>query len=287
MSKQMIKDNHFIVIGGHKCGTTSLHSYLGQHPEICLPKIKGQDFFSRMGNNQSFRKFEDYIASYDERELLKSKVSGEVSSVYLSSDKARQLIKQYLPDAKLVVILRHPVDRCISHFLQTVEIESPDNIDFQDIFSLAQEQKGVLRLSFYSQDIQKYLEEFPKENFKFILFDSLIKQANFVDLFEFIGVDTKFQPDTSAIMRKGGIIDDKSIKIINYLRSTIGQVLKPLTTKEQRRLMTIKARNYVTKKIEVPQSIKDELMDLYREEIVKIQGLTGMHPIECVTSLIS
>jgi len=87
----MIKDNHFIVIGGHKCGTTSLHSYLGQHPEICLPKIKGQDFFSRMGNNQSFRKFEDYIASYDERELLKSKVSGEVSSVYLSSDKARQL----------------------------------------------------------------------------------------------------------------------------------------------------------------------------------------------------
>jgi len=78
-------------------------------------------------------------------------------------------------------------------------------------------------------------------------------------------------------MRKGGIIDDKSIKIINYLRSTIGQVLKPLTTKEQRRLMTIKARNYVTKKIEVPQSIKDELMDLYREEIVKIQGLTGMN----------
>lgn len=41
--------------------------------------------------------------------------------------------------------------------------------------------------------------------------------------------------------------------------------------------MTIKARNYVTKKIEVPQSIKDELMDLYREEIVKIQGLTGMN----------
>jgi hypothetical protein len=238
----MIKDQHFIVLGGHKCGTTSLHSYLKQHPEICLPKIKGQDFFSRMENNQSFIKFEDYISSYDERELLKSQVSGEVSSVYLYSDKARKLIKQYLPDAKLLIILRHPVDRCISHFLNTIEIEHRDKINFQDIFSSVQEQNGILRLSFYSQDIQKYLEEFPKENLKFILFDSLIKQANFVDFFQFIGVDTKFQPDTSAIMRKGGIIDDKSIKIINYLRSTIGQVLKPLTTKEQRRLMTIKAR---------------------------------------------
>lgn len=274
----MIKEDHFIVLGGHKCGTSSLHSYLEQHPEICLPKIKGQDFFSRMGNrnNQLFRKFEDYIASYDERELLKSKVTGEVSSVYLYSDKARQLIKQYLPDAKLVVILRNPVDRSISHFLQTIEIGSSDNIDFQDIFSPAREQEGVLKLSFYSQAIQKYLEEFPTKNLKFLLFDSLIKRANFVDLFEFIGVDTKFQPDTSFIIRKGGVIDDENNKMLKYFRSSIGQLLKPVTTEKQRRLMTIKARNYLTKKIEVPQSIKDELMDLYREEIVKIEGLTGM-----------
>jgi hypothetical protein len=271
----MIKDNHFIVIGGHKCGTTSLHSYLEQHPEICLPKIKGQDFFSRMGNNQSFRKFEDYIASYDEKELFKSKVSGEVSSVYLYSDKARKLIKQYLPDAKLIIILRNPVDRCISHFLQNIKIKSPDNIDFQDIFSSAQEE--ILKLGFYSQYIQKYLEDFPKENLKFILFDSLIKQANFVDFFEFIGVESGFQPDTSAIMRKGGIIDNRSAKIINYLRSTIGQILKPITTKEQRRLMTIKAKNYATKKIETPQTIKFQLIDLYYDEIVKVQEITGVN----------
>ena len=57
--------NRFIVLGGHKCGTSSLHSYLKQHPEIIMPMDKGQDILGR-----SKLDIEDYKASYDTHQII-------------------------------------------------------------------------------------------------------------------------------------------------------------------------------------------------------------------------
>ena len=265
---------HFIVLGGHKCGTTSLHSYLKQHPDICMPTVKGADFFSRFENSQLFTSLNDYIALYDRQEVAGSKISGEVSSVYLYSEKARNLIKQYLHDAKLIIILRNPTDRSLSNFLQTPEfLANGSSESLQEILS----NQKILELGYYYKFVKKYFDEFPKNNIKVFLFESVIKNSEFRGLFEFIGVDPNFQPDTSIIMRKGGNITKRELDFLSFLKSSIGPVIKPFTTPKQRYYMVSRAKTMLTKQqITIPEEIKLQLTQLYREDILRTQELTKL-----------
>ena len=265
---------HFIVLGGHKCGTTSLHKYLNQHPDICMPIVKGADFFSRFGNSQLFTSLNDYIALYDRQEVAVSKIAGEVSSVYLYSKKARNLIKQYLHDAKLIIILRNPTDRSLSHFLQTPEFLA--NGSSESLQEILFNQK-ILELGYYYKFVKKYFAEFPKNNTKVFLFESLIKNSEFRSLFEFIGVDPNFQPDTSIIMRKGGNVTKRELDFLNFLKFLISPVIKPLTTPKQRHYMVSRAKTMLTKQqITIPEEIKLQLTQLYREDILRTQELTKL-----------
>lgn len=107
--ESFLRSNRFIVLGGHKCGTSSLHAYLKQHPEIVMPRIKGQDILNRPRLT-----IEDYRNSYDIP--TRESVFGEVSSVYLQSERACQSIKKNFPNAKLLAILRNPADRAFSNY---------------------------------------------------------------------------------------------------------------------------------------------------------------------------
>ncbi|MBZ8181850.1 sulfotransferase domain-containing protein [Oscillatoria salina] len=263
----------FIVLGGHKCGTSSLHSYLDQHPEIYLPAIKGIDFFSREGNpGQRITTIEEYQALYQDKS--QEQIAGEVSSVYLNSPKACRTIKKYVPDAKLIVVLRNPIDRAFSHFNVLKETKKRER-DFQEIFT----EKKVKKNGFYAAPLKMYLGEFGREQFKFFLFDSLTKnqQEFFADFFEFIGVDASFMPDTSLILRKGGKIKYNKIERVfqqnNSLKKILKFVVKPFTTPKQRLDLSVKMQNAFTKRIQMPSDIRKQLTELYREDILQVQDL--------------
>jgi hypothetical protein len=239
-----------------------------------MPTVKGADFFSRFGNSQLFTSLNDYIALYDRQEVAVSKIAGEVSSVYLYSEKARNLIKQYLHDAKLIIILRNPTDRSLSNFLQTPEFLA--NGSSESLQEILFNQK-ILELGYYYKFVKKYFDEFPKNNIKVFLFESLIKNLEFRSLFEFIGVDPNFQPDTSIIMRKGGNVTKRELDFLNFLKFLISPVIKPLTTPKQRHYMVSRAKTMLTKQqITIPEEIKLQLTQLYREDILRTQELTKL-----------
>ena len=112
---------NFLIIGSAKGGTSSLHYYLRQHPQIFMPDLKEPRFFALEGETLNFQNPDsainhDSVTNLREyKNLFANAINeigiGEASPLYLYSEKAVRRIKHYVPDAKLIVILRNPVDR--------------------------------------------------------------------------------------------------------------------------------------------------------------------------------
>ena len=109
----------FIIAGAQKAGTTSLHSWLAAHPQLLPPFEKEVHFFDhakRYGGGEL-----GYRAYFPRRnELTDGRMTFETSPLYLFHPEAPARIAGMLPDVRLIVLLRNPVERAISHYFHTV-----------------------------------------------------------------------------------------------------------------------------------------------------------------------
>lgn len=246
-----LKANRFIVLGGHKCGTSSLHSYLSQHPEITLPKEKGQDLLNK--KNLSLT---DYINSYELSDS--ATIYGEVSSVYLYSEKVRTRIKENFPNCKLIVIIRNPVDRAFSNYKESFNSDPQAiNKQFSEICQNPSTDIEYLKNGMYSTFIEQYLELFDEKQILILLFDDLVNDQKtfFQKIFQFINVDDTFQPDTGYVIRKGGTLKQNILTKFLLNSSSLKKIAKifinPLTTSKQRYILYHKIRNLLTSNYEI------------------------------------
>lgn len=267
--------NRFIVLGGHKCGTSSLHSYLKQHPEIIMPIDKGLDILGR-----SKLDIEDYKASYDTHQIINQKTFGEVSSTYWRSETACLSIKKYFPNVKLLAILRNPVDRAFSHY-QMLSNQGKCQSKWEDICQNPQNfnTNGILTNGLYYTRLKSYLEEFEDKQIYILLFDSFVADQKkfFSELFNFVGVSQDFIPDTSYIVRKGGQKKGSKLQKIflsnNFMKTTAKRIIRPFTNEKQRYMLGKKLSNLLVVKRKLPNQSKSNLIDYYREDILKTQDI--------------
>src|SRR5262249_54680506 len=116
---------NFLIVGAANSGTTSLYTYLNQHPEVFLPALKEPHYFSQIHPAYEQRYLRTYVR--DERTYLglfrKStgyRAVGEASTSYLSEPEAPSRIYSVAPKTKIIIILRDPVERAHSHYLMDV-----------------------------------------------------------------------------------------------------------------------------------------------------------------------
>jgi hypothetical protein len=104
----------FVVIGAQKAGTTSLHAALAQHPQVFLPTTKELHYFSSG--------FDQPLASYGAHfgPAKAEQVCGEATPYYLFHPAAPQRLAACLPKARLIVLLRDPVARSLSHYFHAI-----------------------------------------------------------------------------------------------------------------------------------------------------------------------
>lgn len=102
----------FLIVGQQKCGTTSLYSYLVKHPQI-LPALKKEIHFW----NENLDLGQDwYLSHFPAISSGSGYITGEASATYLDAVHIAPKIAKILPDIKIIVLLRNPVDRTISHY---------------------------------------------------------------------------------------------------------------------------------------------------------------------------
>ena len=207
----------FFVVGAAKAGTTSLHRYLQQHPQIYMSPIKEPSYFAseiraaslspafeRRMSNSLISEWEDYLKLFEN--MNGQAAIGEATPSYLWSATAPGAIRLRIPDAKIVMILRDPAERAFSHYLHH-RAEGLTRWTFREQIeqSLRNENRKFsilypfLELGLYFQQVKRYLGLFPRENVRIYLYEEAWRrpQCLFRDLFEFLGVDAAFEPDTS------------------------------------------------------------------------------------------
>jgi hypothetical protein len=289
---------NFLIIGAAKSGTTALYAYLKQHPEIYMSPVKEPRFFAFEGEPQNYNGPKNEGERFNRETIFDlttylslfenakdEKAIGEASPAYLSrSEKASKRIRHYIPDVKLIVILRQPAERAYSAFLHTVRQGTETNLNFET--ALALENKRIKHnwesiwhhksLGFYYRQLAPYYEKFDKQQIKIYLFDDLEKNASALvkDIFTFLEVDNSFNPDISERINASGIPRSRWVYDFfgpsdNLLRDALkffvpDKFRKPLVKK-------IKSENLI--RPQISKELRWKLTAEYRDDILKLQDL--------------
>jgi hypothetical protein len=204
----MKKPNLFIA-GAPKCGTTSMHNYLSQHPEIFMSSRKETHYFS--SDIDCFpgrvKELSNYLQLFES--AGNAKYIGESSPEYLYSEVAAQQIKEFCSDVKIIIMLRNPPDMLYSLHGDFLLWEDEDILDFSEALAAQEERKQGKKLPKsckeakfllyfdwvkYSTQVRRYFKVFGEENVHVILFNEFVKDtANiYRQTLEFLGVDPNF-----------------------------------------------------------------------------------------------
>ena len=193
-----MKVNTFIV-GAPKTGTTSLYYYLNQHTNVCMSSIKEPNFFSAKEVNSLFYKSQivDDINEYHKLfSQNKKQIIGEASVSYLFFDEVPNRIYKYNPKAKIIILLRNPIERALSHYLMDFRLgfcsENFENIIAQpEIFPQYYQQ--YLELGNYFLQLKRYLNVFNENQLSIVFYDDLKSNSRKVMKHIFSFLEIEFQ----------------------------------------------------------------------------------------------
>ena len=278
MSKKL---PNFIIIGAGKCGTTSLHNYLDQHPEIYISPVKETNFFLNENIKQKLKPWgvietlEEYYSLFESASA--SQILGEISTNYYAYSDSAQLIFNALPNVKIIAILRNPADRAFSSYQMFVRYGT-EKRTFEEVMS--PEIKYVKR-GFYYSELLPFYQVFPTENIKILFFDDLVKNPNFFlqDFFLFIGVDPNFAPDMSKKGREGGLPKNYILHQLltqdNPIRMFARNILRKLLPLEKRQNIRNSLVKNNIEKVKLSPENREKLINIYRQDILKLQDLVN------------
>jgi len=293
-----IKEPNFLVIGAGKSGTTSLYEYLKDHPEVFMSSVKETNFFALEGESIEQKNDPDQMHHYpwsitdyeDYQDLFKGvnkeKAVGEVSPMYLYSEKAALSIKERLPEVRLIAILRQPVDRLYSRYLHLARENRTPTSEFADTLnkkSIWWKRNDLIQEGFYHTHLNKYFQLFPKEQIKVVLYDDfrLNPQKVLKDIYEFIGVDSSYSPNLKTEFNVSGIVANKKIDSIigqnSVVKKWIGtvapQLFNYLSANKNIKSWVNQLRNRNLKRPSLSFELKKQVNEIYKSEIDSLQSL--------------
>jgi hypothetical protein len=147
---------NFFVIGGAKCGTSSLHFYLDQHPQISMSAVKEPCVFSEP---EWLPRHESYEGMFDCTAFRRGEASTSYARWPVEGDAARR-ISEAVPEAKLVYLVRSPVDRIVSDYVQLVAIGVEERPIDEALRDFSDPHNLYVCASRYGMQIDHYLEYF-------------------------------------------------------------------------------------------------------------------------------
>lgn len=292
---------NFLIIGAAKAGTTALYRYLKEHPQIYMSPLKETQFFVfvdeedlTFNSNAPFLRKYEQIKDIESYRALFKKVSqeiaiGEVSPWYIYLPNIAGKIKRYIPDVKIIAMLRDPVERAYSNFLHSIRDDlEPINVDFGRAMELESErilnnwsprfhykEKGL-----YYEQIKRYFDLFEPEQIRVYIYEHFQEKPISVlqDIYSFLGVDDEFVPDNSKKYNDSRIprnrVYNKIMLRANPADSIVASILPlKLRNKIKNKLINI---NLSTQKPHLPVMVRKKFVEEYREDILKLQDLIQM-----------
>jgi hypothetical protein len=195
----------FFIVGAPKCGTTSMYAYLREHPGIFMPFHKEPLFFgSDLTHRYGRLTPQEYVALFSD--ARQDQLVGEGSAWYLYSETAAREIREAAPEARIVVMLRNPIDvmhaqhgqllftrqESIADFAEALAAE-PARLEGRDLppGSFRRENLYYRRMVRFADQLERYIAVFGRDRVHVIVFDDLRAdtRAVYLRLLDFLGVE--------------------------------------------------------------------------------------------------
>lgn len=260
-----MKKPNFFIVGQAKAGTTALYSFLRQHPDIYMSDVKEPHFFCSDFHQQSdqyyqkkiffkYRDINSYLKLFSKADSFK--MVGEASIHYLYSKFAAQQIYNFNPEAKIIIMLREPIDWLYSLHNQFLNVNIEEEQDFVKALTLVQERKQgdnipsrVIcpswlyysdRIRYYEQ-VKRFYDVFEQSQIKVVIFDDWQDNNSKVykDVLNFLEVNNKIEPIYKSI----NVRSTPRFKILNKI------IYSPSIRKIAQDIIPYYLYEFITKKI--------------------------------------
>jgi len=289
---------NFLVLGTAKAGTSSLYAYLKQHPDVYLSPTTELNFFAHEGGDLNFggpgdlkylwedslvATFEEYSQQFGD--VDGESAVGEVSTHNLYCPQAVDVIKRYVPSAKLIAVLRNPAERAFSAFAHMVRDGREETNDFR--IALAREPERIRdnweplwhykSMGFYGAQLSRYFDAFDAKQIRVYIYDDFVARPLEVmrDIFGFIGVDPSFAPDMSEKINVSVMPRSRQLEKMMMGRNLVRSVLRsfvPASVRPQIRSFLLDSN---VKRLRMDPQMRRELSNDYREDIRLLERLLG------------
>lgn len=266
---------NLIIIGAQKCGTTSLHYYLGLHPQVFMSKEKELDFF--VGKHSWDRGLEWYKSNF----VGQAKIYGESSPSYASyplTIAVPERMHSLVPEARLIYTLRDPIDRIISQYLHTYAI-GREQRGLEEALSDLSNNRYVCK-SKYCMQLEQYLDYFSKSNILIITAEDLYRhrRRTLHEIFKFLEVDETFYSSKFRNIKHQSNLKGQ--------KNRIGLFLKWLSETNMAKIFSTDVRMTVGKFLYLPfssqienpvlnQTLRAKLVQYLKDDIDRLRKLTG------------
>lgn len=268
----MILPNFFLV-GAPKAGTTSLYDYFRAHPEIFMPAVKGARFFCYDGQQDPlkfrYHTLEDYAAIY--AAATTETAIGDATAVYFEHPEVAGRIREVVPGARIIAVLREPVQRAFSIYHMNLR-DRGRNHGLGFLAALGRDE-GLRKL--YFDGLAPFFREFPRERIRILRFDDLRDDTagTVRSLYEFLGVRPDFVPDLS-VSNPGGV--PRSRRLHHLLNNP--RLREFARTHLPERLVKggkdLRSRN-LEKHVMTPEE-RDRGYAWFHDDLLRTQELTGL-----------
>ncbi len=277
----------FFIIGQTRSGTISLQFQLEQHPDVFMSdKIK-----TMFGIDPQVKLEKDYLAQFTN---IKQKLIGERNSDYLYWKPSASKIKNFNPKAKIIIILRNPVELIYSSHSAALYRGIDENIsDFKKALD-AEEKRKIEQMknpnkynpfifyrdvARYSEQVSRYIELFPRKNILVISFEKFITKPSeiFRELCNFLAIDSNFKPDFIPKNQLKEVRSNALHSIANSAMNSSAQrkILKKVP-KIQSLYNFVNKTNNPIREHEIDSDLRKKLIDEFRPDIDKLSKLLDL-----------
>jgi Sulfotransferase family len=286
---------NFLVIGAAKGGTTALHRYLKQHPQIYVSPQKELRFFPFENQRPDRRGPSDYttkepiITDIEEYRSFFAQgagypARGELSPLYLHFPRSAERIRHHVPDVKLIAILRQPAERAYSHYI-TMRRDGLERLDFAE--AIAAEDRRVAdgwwhrwhyrHKGFYAAQLKRYFDLFRREQLRVYLYEDYVADPVGLvqDLFRFLNVDDTFVPDMTVRHNESKLPRNRALQVYLQESRRTKDLIKQFVPGKLSRRIGDRLRRLNLTKPAFPEEMRRRLTEVYREDILKLQDMLG------------
>jgi hypothetical protein len=294
MSRPIAKPDFFLV-GAPKCGTTALHRHLARHPEIFVAAKEEMNHFATdlLRAEDPWRSERAYLEAF--RDAGNARRIGDASVFHLFSTTAAREIHAFEPDARILVMLRDPVDWLPSYHSQM--LFNGDETLRDLAAALAAEPARVRgaevpahlrfpqrlfysRVGAFAEQLERYFEVFGRERVHVVIFDDLVRDsaASLCAVLEFLGVDAAHGRGFELANPNRTV---RSAAFSEFLKrppdgvARLVTALLPAAARQSLRRALRRLNSRSAPREPLPPGLRAQICERFRPEVARLERLLG------------